>query len=409
MRHSSPSKAGLASCLALAVILAASPAAMGAPAGFNAPLFKIALDFEFDDGATTFNEVKTLLLERYYSAQLAESALYWAAIKGMLRHVSPPKIPEQGRIWTEAEYQLVLQGLSGKRTSIGIHSRFNRGDASLTVTAVTQGSPADGVLEVHDRIMRINGDGMTGMDASAIDNLLQAPAGESLSLTIVRDIQVFNATIVSADHNTPILEAGILPNNIAYLRIRSITGGIADRVREHLEAWRGKDIDRLVIDLRNNGGGVFVEGLRLAELFTPKDAVLLYTVRERDGIKRYISTNSGPFAMHVALLVNGSTASAAEAMAAALVGNQKARMVGVGSFGKATMERTFTLKNEMRVRFIIGAMYTPQGLTWNERGLSPGLNIVADTKEAQRWLQLPLTQRFAVDRQLRGAWQLLRE
>ncbi|NKC13156.1 MAG: hypothetical protein GKR94_13435 [Gammaproteobacteria bacterium] len=389
-------------------IAAAAPAQAKSPAGFDTPLFDTTIGFDFPDARATFDEVRNLLLDKYYSRALDEQSLYYAAIKGMLRRISPPSTPEQARIWTRQEYAQVLERLTGQRTSIGIHSRYNAGDASLTVTAVTAGSPADGMLRVHDRIMRINGMPLTGMTTAALNKILRAPAAQHLQLTVVRDIEVLELEVVSDIHPIANIQTGLLPGDVAYLRIRAFTEGLSEKVRTHLERWRDAGVERLIIDLRNNSGGVFAEGLRLAELFTPSNAVLLYVAKKRKDIQRYISTNKRPFTMRLAVLVNESTASAAEAAAAALVGHREGRLVGVESFGKATIERTFTLSNEMRVRFITGAMFAPRGFSWNETGLQPALEIQGSAAHAKRWLAMPIKQRLNEDTQLRGAWQLLR-
>ena len=140
-----------------------------------------------------------------------------------------------------------------------------------------------------------------------------------------------------------------------------------------------------------------------------KDAVLIYTTSASEGAKRYISTNQSPYDLSIAVLVNGGTASAAEAAAAALASRKRAHIVGSKSFGKATAEGTYTLSNEMRVRFIIRAMFAPQGLSWNERGIAPEVRVDASGAELTQWLGQPLERRVKNDKQLRIAWQMLRQ
>jgi carboxyl-terminal processing protease len=398
------------SCVALTLWLLTTGAGAqdkdGAPAP-PPPLFDTDIGFEFDNAQRTFDEVRGLLLEHYSSAELSEQTLYWAAVNGMLRHVSPPSSPEQARVWTPTQYQRVLAGLKGQQTSIGIHSQFNERDASLTVTAVTLGSPADGTLAVNDRIMRINGAPLTGLTAERLDALLR-PARGSVALTVVRDIEVFEVELEPSAHEESMLHGELLADEVAYLRINRITAGIAEAASERLQAWRERGVRRLIIDLRNNGGGVFIEGLRLAELFVPKDAVLLITLRAGETRKTFVSSNDAPFDMRTVLLVNEGTASAAEVIAAALVSNGRGRMLGEKSYGKATVEQTFTLANDMRLRFIVGAMYAPGGASWNERGLRPEVEVRASAASVKRWLTLPAAARLDRDVQLRSAWQMLR-
>ncbi|MFC1820493.1 hypothetical protein ACFLZG_05360, partial [Thermodesulfobacteriota bacterium] len=105
------------------------------------PLFPIKLDHEFPEPRKTFEEIKEIILKHYYSKEITEEALYWAAIQGMLRHISPPKNPELSKIWTAKEYEKVLQALQGVQVSLGIKSRFNPVEGSLVVTEVIPNSP----------------------------------------------------------------------------------------------------------------------------------------------------------------------------------------------------------------------------------------------------------------------------
>jgi carboxyl-terminal processing protease len=373
-----------------------------------APLFDVKLAHELDSAKSAFDSVRALILERYYTKSITEDALYWGAIQGMLRYTSPPTSPEQARIWTATEYQKVLNGLTGQRKSLGIKSHYDAKDASLTVTAVIAGSPADGVLEVHDRIMRIGKRALSGLSGAEIEQLLLS-GGEPIQLTVVRDIQVFELNVQAKIHEVRSLDLGLLPNKVAYAGIRRVTAGVSGDLAQQLQLWRAQGVSRLILDLRNNGGGVFIEGLRLAELFVPKPGVLLQVVREGEPAKRYVSSNAEPFAAQIVVLINDATASAAEAMAAALATNGKAQLLGTKTYGKATMDRTFKLDNQMRVRFIVGAMYTPTGQSWHARGLAPNVDAAGKSTQAARWLDFPLDKRVSVDPQLKRAWQLLQQ
>lgn len=378
--------------------------AQSRPAATVEPLFDVRAKIALDNPERIFNEVRKLLLERYYTDQLDESALYSAAIEGMLRHVSPPQSPDQARIWTAADYEAILRGLKGKRRSLGIRSRYNPADASVTVTAVVSGSPADGVLEVHDRIMRIDGDALTALDAKRIDALMSRADGP-VRLTVVRDIRTFEVALEAREHSTQPLETGLLNATTGYVGLRRVTTGIAGRIAAQLRDWEPAGVGHIVLDVRNNRGGVFIEGLRVAELFIPAGGALVQTVREGEAPRRFVSSNNKPVAARVTLLVNDATASAAEALAVALVTNGRARMLGTKTYGKATMDGTFKLANGMRVRLIIGAMYTGAGHSWHARGLAPTVDVPGKSADVAQWLELPLAERLRQDPQLRAALQ----
>ena len=155
------------------LMLLSSTSAVGGPSNDSATaLFDVGIDHELSDPQATFDEVRALILERYYSREITEASLYWGAREGMLRRISPPKTPTQGRIWTAQQYTKIRRGLKGQRNSLGIRSHYAPKDASLTVTYVSPGSLAHGKLRQHDRIMRIDGTPLRDLTGPKIDAML---------------------------------------------------------------------------------------------------------------------------------------------------------------------------------------------------------------------------------------------
>ena len=217
--------------------------------------------------AAAFDEVRRLILEHYYTDDIDEETLYWAAIEGMLRLISPPKNPDLARIWTAEEYDKQLLALTGQGVSLGIKSSFNSGDGSLTVTEVADGSPAAEALRPMDRILRIDGRPLRGQPMARIQQMLAGEEGQSVDLTVARDLQVFDVTLAFAKMETDNLRADVVADGVAMVRLRSFTAGIAEKLRWELTSLRDQGIGGVILDLRNNPGGVFVEALRVAELF----------------------------------------------------------------------------------------------------------------------------------------------
>ena len=130
--------------------------------------------------------------------------------------------------------------------------------------------------------MRIDGQRLIGGNLREIESRLNAPAKGEVSLTVVRDIQVIQLTLAPTEHNVPSLESGLLDERTAYLR-RNSDDRRGRRTRNRtLEALdNSQGVDNIVLDLRGNEGGVFIEGLRLAELFLSVNTPMLNIVRGR--------------------------------------------------------------------------------------------------------------------------------
>ena len=310
----------------------------------QAPLFPIELAEEFPKAKQTFNEVKQRLLKHYYSNRITEDALYYAAIKGMLRHVSPPENKDLAQIWSPKQYQSFADILHGVQTAIGVQLKINAADASLTITHVSPNSPADGKLQVHDRILRVNGEKLAGKSFTQINSMLSGPEGSTIKFTVVRDVEVFDAELTREKFNVQNIVVDI-QGQLAYITIDKVTADISIELQKTLTQLAQEGVKELIIDLRNNGGGDFFEGIRMAETLLEKDKVILRILQKKQQIQNYVSTNTSPASFEIVVLVNQNTASSAEIFATALRDHQKARLVGTRTHGKASVEGTYALKN----------------------------------------------------------------
>jgi carboxyl-terminal processing protease len=384
-----------------------APSADTQSASNNQPLFPIAAEQKIPDPQKTFETIRSLILESYYTDAITEEDLYWAAIQGMLRHISPPQDPERAKIWSPEQYARILNTLKGVRTSAGIKSTYNKTDGSLTVTDVLAGSPADGAVQPLDRILRINGEKLLNKPVTEIDGLLNGEPGTRILLTLVRDIQLLEIPLTLTEFKANNIEISMLPRETGYARVKKVSQNVSKELHDALVPLQQNDVKKLIIDLRDNSGGVFNEGMKLAELFLENKKPVLHTLQRGDRVQTFVSGNDAPMSFDLVIIVNKQTASSSEIFAGALQANQRARVVGAPTFGKATIEKTFTLENQFRVKFIVGAMYRPGGKSWHGNGLRPDFVVEEDPKRVAKIARLPIEDRLRNDRQLNAAWQLL--
>jgi carboxyl-terminal processing protease len=371
------------------------------------PLFSVNIGHEFPTAPDTFKEVKDLILENYYNENITEEALYWAAIQGMLRHISPPENPELGKIWLEKEYKQVRKKLQGVQVSLGIKSSFNTNDGSLTVLEIFPDSPADAILKPMDRILRINSEPLKGKSVTEVNTLLKGEEETEITLTINRDIQIFDVTLTFKQFETQNLIVTKLTKTIGLVEIKKFTAGMSKKIEQELEKLEKEGIEGIIIDLRNNSGGVFIETLRVVELFLPEKRILLKTFQREKKLQNYVSVNKKPFTFKISILTNKNTASAAEIFAASLQDHQKALIVGVRTYGKAVFEKTFTLQANYRVKFITGAMYSPKGESWQSKGITPDFLVEQDIKTLEALHKIAPKERLRKDVAMITALKLL--
>ncbi len=412
--HGSPLRRGLGAIritgwfLLLVLMLAAPVTARGGEQQKSyPPLFDVRIDHSFPDAEKSFSDVKDLILKNYYTKEIDEESLYWAAIQGMLRHVSPPANPDLSKIWTADQYERIHASLKGEQISLGLKSSFNPGDGSLTVSEVLPNSPADGIIKPLDRILRVDAEPLRGKTLGEINQLLNGDAGREISLTVNRDVKVFDVQLKFDRFDQENVVTTPLTETIAMLEIKSFTAGMSMLIKTELDQLARNRIKGLIVDLRNNPGGVFIESMRIAEFFLPKDHILLRTLQRDTNVQNYVSINTRPFDFEVAILVNPRTASSAEILTACLQDHQKAMVVGTRTYGKGIFEKTFTLSNDSRVKFITGAMFSPKGISWHGKGLTPDFLVEQDDKTLKELLKLEPKQRFNKDVAIITAYKLL--
>ena len=408
-----------AACLLISVAAACPAGAQTATAVPAKPLFPVTLDAAFPEPVATFEAVKALILEHYYSDTITSEALYQAAIRGMLRHISPPKDPERATLWPPSAFKRVNDDLRAVRTTLGIKSTYNNNDGALTITAVSPGSPSEGRLYPLDRVMRVNGAPLKDKSLAQIQRVMAGSAGERVRLTVVRDITVLDIEIELKVFSVSDFSISRLSKQVSYLRVNKMSDGISAKVGAALETMVVDGIDAVVLDLRGNTGGVFNEGLKLAELFVPKGGILVHTLQRGGKVNSYRSSNAKSFDLQLDVLVNGTTASAAEMLAESLRGLPEATIIGSSTFGKGVLERTFTLANEYRVKFtlaneyrvkfIVSALYSPERHSWQGHGIKPDVPVPDATQAPATLERLPFESRLKHDPALKTAWYLLQE
>jgi carboxyl-terminal processing protease len=363
----------------------------------TAPLFPINATKAPEKAQQVFQEVKDLILKNYYSDQLNEDDLYWAAIQGMLRHISPPENPDLATIWTAEEYAKILNSLKGESVSLGIKSTFDANTGSLTVTEIEDNSSAAGVLQRYDRILKIDGQMLKGMSIAEVNELLDGAENSKVKLTINREVEIKDVTVTRKRFEVKNLVVTMITSKSAALvEIHKIYQGLTDELEAELVKLKEQNVTRVILDLRHNTGGVLNEGIRVVNLFLSPRNIIVRTLSRSDQAKPIVADKEG-FDFKLVVLIDESTASASEIIAGAMQDHKRATIIGTKTYGKGVIETTYTLTNEYRVKFITSAMYTPVGKSWQATGILPDFLVEQSDASYKALNRLPADQRLAKD------------
>ena len=340
-------------------------------------------------------------LKKYYLNDIDEDKAIDGAIEGYVSSL--------GDQYTEYipkdEMEDYTQNLMGNYVGIGIYMSQNTKDNTIVVLTPIKYSPAEeaGILP-GDIIKKINDVEYTGENMTAAANNIKGAEGTKVKLEIQRgqEIKTFEITRKKITTNPVIAEK--LDNNIGYLEVTSFDENTAENFKSKYEELKAQGIDSLIIDLRNNGGGLVEEALKIADYIVPKGKELLVTV-DKDGKEKVEKSKEDVLIdMPIVVLVNKNSASSSEILAGALKDLNEATIVGTTTYGKGVIQQFLTLRDGSGLKVTVEEYYTPNRTKINGVGIEPNEKI-----ELPETITNPLTVERKDDTQLQKAIELLKK
>ncbi len=325
-------------------------------------------------------EIQTLsqifsLIRADYVDQVSNRRLMEGAIAGMVRSLDPHSAYLAPRQWQEM--QSVTDGSFG-----GLGIRVMPYHGLLRVLAPIDGTPAAKAGIHHgDLIIRINGKSVQGLGLETAVDQMRGKPGTAVTLTLLRPHQTspVDVTLERAVIHVKSVHAAMLAPHYGYIRISQFQENTGNSVRhaiQSLEQQSGGKLSGLVLDLRNNPGGVLRAGVQTAGLFL-NHGLIVYT-KGRTASSRMRFTAHGPDLLRgtpVIILINGGSASAAEIVTGALKDNGRALVMGSRSFGKGSVQTIIPLENGGALKLTTALYYTPAGCSIQGEGIVPNIDI----------------------------------
>ena len=315
--------------------------------------------------------VKTIL-DKYYLNDIDEDKATEGALKGYVASLGDPYteyIPKD-------EMEDYKSDLMGNYVGIGIYMAQNTKDNTIVVLTPIKYSPAEeaGILP-GDIIKKINGVEYTGEDMTAAANNIKGEEGSTVTLEIQRgqEIKTFEIKRKKITTNPVISEK--LDSNIGYIEVTSFDEDTAQNFKAKYEELKSQGITSLIIDLRNNGGGLVDQALQIADYIVPKGKDLLVTVDKDKNEKIEKSKEDVLIDMPIAVLVNENSASSSEILAGALKDLNEATIVGTTTYGKGVIQQLLTLKSGAGLKVTVEEYYTPNRTKINGVGIEPNEKV----------------------------------
>jgi len=239
------------------------------------------------------------------------------------------------------------------------------------------GGPADRAgLRANDLISHIDGEAVNNLTGTEASTKLKGEVGTEVTLTVVRGDNTFDITLKRAIIEIPSTVYDIINNHIGYLQISQFIESTDDDAASAIQDMVNNGIDSLIIDLRNNGGGVVEDATNIANLFL--DGQNIVTTQNKETLEnnttKTVSSSDTlvPMDFPIVILVNGGTASSSEILTGALKDNNRATVIGAQTFGKGVMQQIFSL-NKALVKLTVAHYLTPNGTDINGVGITPDI------------------------------------
>ncbi len=256
-------------------------------------------------------------------------------------------------------------------TGIGISIREARSGA-IEVATVQEDTPAfKNGLKVGDQILQVNGTDVQGGSLATVVALIRGDLGKEVTLRVNRDgsNKIFNLLTEKIDVRT--VDAAQITPDIAFLSINSFSSGTSNEFYEALTKL--KSSKGVVIDLRDNPGGLIEEAVSIAELFIGRGTIVSYRASGEERI--FTANNPKPSSVPVVLLIDKGTTSAAEILAGAFQDRNRGVVIGQTSFGKGSVQEFMTLKDGSKLELTVALYLTPSGRTIEGVGIIPDLRV----------------------------------
>ena len=322
---------------------------------------------ESKDIANSLDTYKAIL-DKYYLGEINEEDLKEGAIRGYIEGVGD----KYTEYISKEEMQEYMEDTKGNFVGIGIYMIQDKKSDKIMIVAPIKNSPAEKAgVQAGDLILAVDGQECTANDMNTISSKIKGEAGTTVKLKLQRGNETLELDIKRESVTVNPVESKMLESNIGYIKFTSFDENTSEDFKKNFETLQKQGAKSLIIDLRNNGGGIVDEALKIADYIAEKDSVLLYEVdkENKEVVKK--SEKTPIINMPVILLTNENTASSSEILAGALKDLGKAKIVGVKTYGKGVIQEILTLPDGSGIKITTEKYLTPNKTEINKVGIEP--------------------------------------
>ena len=328
------------------------------------------------DKIDLFSEVLDKVNNEYVE-EIDHSEAMDAAINGVLQSLDPYSAYMSPEIFKE-----MLTETSGEFGGLGIEVGMEFG--VVKVISPIDNTPAEEV-KAGDYIVKINDIQVQGKTLTEAVKLMRGPVGSTIKITVrrrgVKKAIIFNITreIIKIES----VKSKIIEDTVGYIRLTSFNENSADQIKEKIKELRqNKKIEKYILDLRNNPGGLLSQAVKISDYFLNNGEIVSTKSRKKKENRKWFARKGDIIdGETLIVLINYGSASAAEIVAGALKDHKRAILIGEKSFGKGSVQSVIPLNNKGAIRLTISKYYLPSGKSISEVGITPDIEIAESSED----------------------------
>ena len=322
-----------------------------------------------------FHQVYQIILTDYVDV-VDNKNIFYGAIRGMIKALDDPF----SRFLDEASYSSLMEETSGKFVGIGVEITVKNNE--IVVISPIEDTPAmrAGIL-AGDAIIKVNDKPVSDKDLADIIKEIRGVPNTKVKLTIKRsgfedpmDFDIERAAIKINTVSYSILNEF---SDTGYMKVKLFSSDTAKDIEEALKYFNSKGIQKLIVDLRWNPGGLLDKAIAIVNLFLEKDQIIVST-RGREGsgnVSEFKATGAPLYKGKLIVLVNNGSASASEIFSGAIRDNKRGKLLGEKTFGKGSVQKFYNLDDDIGVTITIAKYYTPSGISIHGKGIEPDYKV----------------------------------
>lgn len=323
---------------------------------------------------------KELLSENFYG-EITDEKIYDGAMSGMFAAACDPYTS----YLDNKQNKELLEITEGKYEGIGVVISTSIVEKSdITIIGIVKGSPAEKAeLRLNDKIVAINGENCSDLSLTQVAEKMKVKAGTTVTLSIDRDGEMIEKDVVTEN----IVFKSVYSENmdgIGYIQISSFDENTGNEFVEAYNKLREENITGLVVDVRDNGGGIYDEAIKIAKVLVPK-GLIVYT-EDKDGNRKSDNSEGDGIDIPLVLLINEESASASEILAGAIKDRGCGTLVGKKTYGKGVVQGWYMIGDGTSIKITIAKYFTPSGVCIQDIGIEPDVEV--ENTSAYKDLQL---------------------